>query len=89
MGATVFWITLYAVVVAAVTAFIILLAYEWGIVEYLQTHGDEFVSKMAQCNFCMAWWVSLFLSLFLLGLTCDVFMFLVPFIATPIARRLI
>lgn len=89
MSATVFWITLYAVVVAAVTAFIILLAYKWGIVEYLQTHGDEFVSKMAQCNFCMAWWVSLFLSLFLLGLTCDVFMLLVPFIATPLARRLI
>ena len=89
MSATVFWITLFAVVVAALTAFIILLAYKWGIVEYLQTHGDEFVSKMAQCNFCMAWWVCLFLSAFLLGLTCNVFMLLVPFIATPLARRLI
>lgn len=89
MSATVFWITLFAVVVAALSAFIILLSYKWGVVEYLQTHGDEFVSKMAQCNFCMAWWVSLFLSLFLLGLTCDVFMLLVPFIATPVARRLI
>jgi hypothetical protein len=37
----------------------------------------------------MAWWVSLFLSLFLLGLIGDVFMLLVPFIATPLARRLI
>ena len=93
MSTTVFSIILLAVVVsvvvASVEAFIILLAYKWGIVEYLQTHGNEFVSKMAQCNFCMAWWVSLFLSLFLLGLTCDVFMLLVPFIATPLARRLI
>ena len=89
MSAIVFWITLFAVVVAAVTALIILLAYKWGIVEYLQTHGNEFVSKMAQCNFCMAWWVSLFLSLFLLGLTGDFSMLLVPLIATPLARRLI
>lgn len=89
MSAIVFWVALFAVVVATVTAFIILLAYKWGIVEYLQTHGNEFVSKMAQCDFCMAWWVSLFLSAFLLGLTGDVFMLLVPFIATPIARRLI
>jgi hypothetical protein len=89
MIVSVIFVALYAVVVATLTVFVILLAYKWGIVEYLQTHGNEFVSKMAQCNFCMAWWVSLFLSLFLLGLIGDVFMLLVPFIATPLARRLI
>lgn len=89
MNVSIFFVALYAVVVAALSAFIILLAYKWGVVEYLQTHGNEFVSKMAQCNFCMAWWVSLFLSLFLLGYYGDFFMLLVPFIATPLARRLI
>lgn len=89
MIVSILFLILNAVVVASVTAFIILLAYKWGIVEYLQTHGDEFVSKMAQCNFCMVWWVSLFLSLFLLGLTGDFSMLLVPLIATPLARRLI
>lgn len=89
MIVSVIFVALYAVVVATLTAFVILLAYKWGIVEYLQTHGNEFVSKMAQCNFCMAWWVSLFLSLFLLGLTGDFSMLLVPLIATPLARRLI
>ena len=45
------------VLVSLVSAFLLLLATKVGIVEYLQTHGDSCISKMAQCYFCMSFWM--------------------------------
>lgn len=47
------------VLVSLVSAFLLLLATKVGIVEYLQTHGDSCISKMAQCYFCMSFWTGL------------------------------
>ena len=44
------------VLVALVAAFAILLAKKLGAVEWLQVHGDRFMSQMASCDFCMSFW---------------------------------
>ena len=50
---TIFWILVYSVAFALWVAFVLLLAYKVGIVEWMQVHGNELVSKMAHCDFCM------------------------------------
>lgn len=82
-------VLVYSVMVAMTAAFLLLLAYKWGVVEYLQVHGNDFISKMAHCDFCMSWWLCVFLTVLVIRYTCDCHMLLIPFIATPIARRIL
>ena len=44
-------------IVALVAAFVILLAKKLGIIEWMQVHGSEFISKMVSCDFCLSFWV--------------------------------
>ena len=82
-------VLIYSVIVAMIATFLLLLARKWGILEYLQVHGNDFISKMAQCYFCMSWWLCVFLTVLVIRYTCDCHMLLIPFIATPIARRML
>jgi len=75
--------------VALMSCFLLLLAHKWGIVEYLQIHGNDFISRMANCDFCMSWWLCVFVSVLLLRYTLDSRVLIVPFLATPLARRLL
>lgn len=87
MMATTFLLLLYATMIALWVAFLLMLAYKLGIVEWLQINGNNFFSKMAHCDFCMSWWLSLIVTILILGFTGDLHLLVVPFIATPIARR--
>ena len=82
-------ILVYAVMVALWVTFLLLLAYKVGIIEWMQVHGGKFISKMAQCDFCMSWWLSVIITLVVLCFTCNVMLLVVPFLSTPIARRLL
>lgn len=84
-----FWAFIVALLVACLSAFCLLLAYKLGIVELLQVEGNEFISKMAHCDFCMSWWLSVIISVIIIIASGDVMFLLTPFFATPIARRLI
>lgn len=86
---TIFWIVIVSFMVGCTAAFLLLLAYKLGIVEWLQVHGDVVVSKMAQCDFCMSWWLSVAITILLAVIMDDVTLIFVPFISTPIARRLL
>ena len=46
----------YVALVSLVSAFVILLAAKLGILEWIQVHGDVFLSEMAKCNFCLSFW---------------------------------
>lgn len=87
--AQIFLLLLYAVMVGLWATFILLLAYKVGFVEWMQVHGCNIISKMAHCDFCMSWWLCLILSLIVLGFSGDLHILVVPFLATPIARRLL
>lgn len=82
-------ILMVALMVACVAAFLLLLAYKLGGVEKLQVEGSDIVAKMANCDFCMSWWLCVVLSLVMVAVFCDAWLLVVPFVATPIARRLI
>ena len=84
-----FYLILTAILVALYATFILLLCYKLGIVEWLQVHGNSFVSKLAHCDFCMSWWLCLLITIVILGFTGDLHLLCVPIIATPIARRLL
>ncbi len=86
---TIFWIVIVSFMVGCAAAFLLLLAYKLGIVEWLQVHGDVVVSKMAHCDLCMSWWLSVVITILLVVIMDNVALLCVPFVSTPIARRLL
>ncbi len=84
-----FFVLMCALMVGMWAAFIILLCSKWGVIEWLQIHGSKLISEMANCDFCLSWWACLILTIIVLCFVGDVHMIAVPFIATPIARRML
>ena len=81
-----FQTVMMTMIVASITAFLLLAAYKMGIVEYLQVHGNKLVSEMAHCDFCMCWWLSVAVSVVFLVVTMDFLCLGIPFLSTPLAR---
>ena len=81
-----FQVVMMTLIVALLAAFLLLAAYKTGIVEQLQVRGNKLVSEMAQCDFCMCWWLSLAVSIVFLVVTMDRVCIGIPFLATPLAR---
>ena len=84
-----FFILLCAIITACVATFFLLLAYKWGVIEWLQVHGNEFVSQLANCTFCLSWWTCLAVSLIFIIESRDITFLFVPVIATPITRKML
>lgn len=72
--------------VSLFAAFLVLLAHKVGLVEWMQVHGSDLVSKMAHCDFCMSWWCCVLLTVMVMAVTGEVYLAAVPFIATPLTR---
>ena len=77
------------VMVALLAAFVVLLVKKWGIAEYCQVHGSDFVSRLFSCDLCMSFWACVFVSLVATVALGDVRMMAVPFMAMPITRMLV
>lgn len=73
---------------ALISAFVILLAKKVGAVEWVQINGNRFFSELAHCDFCMSWWVNVYIALIAYVATADYQMFYIPFFATPLTRFL-
>lgn len=76
----------YIFCVAMLAAFLITLAKKWGFVEYLQVHGNSFFSSMANCDFCLSFWVTCILCVVLFAATGNASLLVVPFFSTMISR---
>lgn len=83
-----FELVMLTIVVAMLAAFLLLLAHKLGIVEYMQVHGNRLVSEMAQCDFCMSWWLSVAISIGFFVFTGDSLCLTVPLLSTPLARHI-
>jgi hypothetical protein len=86
---TIFWIIEVSFLVACMVTFLLLLAHKVGLVEYLQVHGDKITSKMAQCDFCMSFWLSVIMMVAVVWVTADIHLMIIPLLSTPIARRML
>lgn len=78
-----------AALVALLAAFLLDLAYKWGVIERMQVHGNAFFSKMAGCDFCLSWWTGVVLSVLLALVLWDAHCMLIPFVSTSITRKLL
>ena len=52
------------VLVALAAAFVIGLLTKWGVVEWMQVHGDKVLSKLFSCDFCLSFWTCTLLTVF-------------------------
>ena len=77
------------IMVALAAAFVVLLTKKWGIAEWYQVHGGEFLSKLFACDFCMSFWASVLIFAFVAAVTGDVFYYVGPAISTPITRMIV
>ena len=84
-----FIVILFAIITACLATFFLLLAYKWGAIEWLQVHGNAFVSQLANCTFCLSWWMCLAVSLIFIVEIRDWSLVLIPVIATPITRKML
>ena len=77
------------VMVALLAAFVVLLVKKWGIAEYWQIHGNDFVSRLFSCDLCMSFWACVIVSAVATAVSGDVRMMAVPFMAMPITRMMV
>lgn len=82
-------VLLASFIMSALSAFLLILAIKWKVIEYMQVHGNDFFSKLANCDFCLSWWANCILCLSAFSVTGDVVLLAVPFVATMITRKLI
>ncbi len=78
-----------SIIIGVLASFIIVLAKKWGIVEQMQVHGNDFFSAMANCDFCLSWWVCVVLTAIYIIATGDVDMAVMPFLGTMVSRFLL
>ena len=82
-------VVMMTVTVALLAAFILSLLIKWEVVEWLQVHGSDLISKMANCDFCLSFWICVAVSAVMMLLTGAWWLVAVPVMATPITRRLL
>jgi hypothetical protein len=77
------------ILVSLFAAFVLLLCRKWGIIEYVQVHGNEFFSQMFSCDFCLSWWAGVVISALIALFALDVQYLTIPFFSTVVTRKLI
>lgn len=82
-------VLLLAIITAFIATFFLLLAYKCGAIEWLQVHGNNFVSQLANCTFCLSWWMCLLVSMIFIIESRDWSLLIVPVVATPITRKML
>ena len=75
--------------VALLAAMMVLLVKKWGIAEWIQIHGDKFLSKLFSCDLCMSFWAAMCFAVVLCCVFDDAGWLLLPFLTTPVTRMLV
>lgn len=86
---TLYWLSIAAVCVALAAAFVVLLMKKWGIAEWYQVHGGDFMSKLFSCDFCMSFWSAVVICAALAAVFNAPMMYFVPILSTPITRMIV
>lgn len=76
------------IAVALVAAFVLLLLKKLGVVEWMQVHGNDFISQLAGCDFCLSWWTCLIIATVAAVVVQDPFTIITAIGAAPITRKL-
>lgn len=85
-------LTDYAIIgmaMASFSAFLLILAAKWKVIEKMQVHGNDFFAKMANCDFCLSWWVNVIMAVSVTVASGETSFLLMPFVTTIVTRKLI
>lgn len=77
------------ILIPALSTFIIQFISVSGIREYLQIHSNKFFNKLLDCDFCLSFWVNIFIYSCYVIYTKDYSIWYYPIIATPITKKLL
>lgn len=77
------------ILIALASAFVLTLAYKWGVIEWMQVHGDKIISQMANCDFCLSFWSNVIVCMVVMFFVDDVTVGLAPLFSTMITRKLL
>lgn len=77
------------ILIALASAFVLTLAYKWGVIEWMQVHGDKIISQMANCDFCLSFWSNVIVCMVVMFFVDDVTVGLAPVFSTMITRKLL
>lgn len=80
---------IHTILIAWLAAFLLCLLIKWGVVEWLQVHGNDFFAKMSSCHFCLSWWAAVAVAAVAFAVTGDWSLLLCPFFSTVITRNMI
>lgn len=75
--------------VALLAAFIVLLVKKWGWAEWMQVHGEKYMSRLFGCDLCMSFWAAVLICMVLACFNGDCHMVFVPLFTTPLTRMLV
>lgn len=77
------------VIAATLSAYLLILAAKWKVVEWMQVRGWKWLSDLANCDFCLSWWINVVVCIVAWLVMGDVLWLVVPFFATMLTRKLI
>ena len=73
---------LMTVIAATLSAYLLILAAKWKVVEWMQVRGWKWLSDLANCDFCLSWWINVAICIVAWLVMGDVLWLVVPFFAT-------
>ena len=76
-------------IIALLAAFVVLLVKKWGWAEWMQVHGDKYLSQLFGCDFCMSFWSAVIICMLVACFTNNGTWMLLPWVTTPITRMLV
>ena len=80
---------LSVVLVALLSAFVVIVLTKWQIREFIQVHGGNIFGRMADCDFCFGFWIAVLLSVGFTYAVGDCRLLLIPLFSAPITRILL
>lgn len=83
-----FELFLATVLTGCFTSWVVLLLKKWGIRNWVMTHGNDFFYKLADCDYCLNWWLSWAVTVPVVLESCHWWLLLVPFCSTTVGRKL-
>ena len=74
--------------IAMISCFIFLFLDKIGFRGYIVMYSPIWLfSDLFNCDFCLSFWINLFVSMLVVIATQDYWMFLIPLFSTPISRK--
>ena len=77
-----------SVLTGCLTSWIVILLKKWGVIEWVQVHGNAFFGKLVSCDFCLNFHCAWVLMLVVAVVTGEWILLAVPFFSTTIGRFL-